>query len=483
MKLVFSLSLIFFFLSLPTFALGATYYVATNGSDSNPGTITQTFRTINHGVSVLQPGDTLIMRVGTYNEWVDSSIDSLNPIPGGTSENTRTIIKGYPGETVIITPPAGSPNVFLFSGSNRRFITLENLTLDAPNITGDCIAFTWEVARGQNVPSFLRIKDSTIRNCFRDAIFGNGNSHEFINLKIHNNGTDVGNDHGYYLGDGMSNILIERNEIFGNTGFAIRWDIRGETSNVTIRHNIMRDNRCGGMEIGGVFGTNNLIHNNLIYNNGPCPIPPAPSLDNDFAAFWHIGGITIWGGDGYQIYNNTLYNNPAKGIHLCSGMNARVMNNMLFQNGTNPISTTAQGSPCPGNASGYVISHNLTGDPLLVNAASANFHLQSGSPAINAGVNLSPTVTTDFDGVLRPQGCCYDIGAYEYRGTPQPTPPAPTPTPKPLPPPVPTPEPSPAPSPLLSLPEKESSTSIIAIIAILALFLISTIVFFIIRKR
>ena len=36
----------------------------------------------------------------------------------------------------------------------------------------------------------------------------------------------------------------------------------------------------------------------------------------------------------------------------------------------------------------------------------------TGSPAINAGVTLS-TVTTDFDGVSRPQGGVYDIGAYE----------------------------------------------------------------------
>ena len=36
----------------------------------------------------------------------------------------------------------------------------------------------------------------------------------------------------------------------------------------------------------------------------------------------------------------------------------------------------------------------------------------TGSTAINAGVTLS-TVTTDFDGVSRPQGGVYDIRAYE----------------------------------------------------------------------
>src|SRR5205085_12166409 len=38
---------------------GTTYYVSLTGSDSNPGTLLQPFATINHGASVLHPGDTL----------------------------------------------------------------------------------------------------------------------------------------------------------------------------------------------------------------------------------------------------------------------------------------------------------------------------------------------------------------------------------------------------------------------------------------
>ena len=44
----------------------ATYYVATNGSDSNPGTQSQPFQTVQKGLSVLQAGDTLYLRGGTY---------------------------------------------------------------------------------------------------------------------------------------------------------------------------------------------------------------------------------------------------------------------------------------------------------------------------------------------------------------------------------------------------------------------------------
>jgi hypothetical protein len=50
---------------------------------------------------------------------------------------------------------------------------------------------------------------------------------------------------------------------------------------------------------------------------------------------------------------------------------------------------------------------------LFVNAPGADFHLGAASPAINAGLNLS-SVPNDFDGVTRPLGAGWDIGAFEF---------------------------------------------------------------------
>jgi predicted outer membrane repeat protein len=58
-------------------------------------------------------------------------------------------------------------------------------------------------------------------------------------------------------------------------------------------------------------------------------------------------------------------------------------------------------------------AHDVAGDPLFVNPAGDNYHLAAGSPAIDTGANVG--VATDLDGVTRPQGNGYDIGAYEYR--------------------------------------------------------------------
>lgn len=62
-------------------------------------------------------------------------------------------------------------------------------------------------------------------------------------------------------------------------------------------------------------------------------------------------------------------------------------------------------------------SSNLFGfDPLFVNPAASDFHLQACSPAINAGANAildSLGITSDFDGNLRIRNAVVDMGPYE----------------------------------------------------------------------
>src|SRR5215510_3687893 len=47
-------------------AFATTYYVATTGTDGNPGTSTQPWATLQHAVQTIAPGDTIIVRAGTY---------------------------------------------------------------------------------------------------------------------------------------------------------------------------------------------------------------------------------------------------------------------------------------------------------------------------------------------------------------------------------------------------------------------------------
>jgi hypothetical protein len=54
-----------FLLAAPAPAHAATYYVATDGDDANPGTIGQPLATIQKAQEFVSPGDTVYVRGGT----------------------------------------------------------------------------------------------------------------------------------------------------------------------------------------------------------------------------------------------------------------------------------------------------------------------------------------------------------------------------------------------------------------------------------
>jgi hypothetical protein len=85
------------FASDPSFfsGKGTTYFVSSSsGDDTNPGTESQPWKTIQHALVYLNPGDTLQLREGIYFENVTCSIV-------GTEEQPITI-QSYPGERAIL---------------------------------------------------------------------------------------------------------------------------------------------------------------------------------------------------------------------------------------------------------------------------------------------------------------------------------------------------------------------------------------------
>src|SRR5215510_14179484 len=47
-------------------AVAGTFYVATNGSDSGPGSAAQPWASLQHAVDAIKPGDTILVQSGTY---------------------------------------------------------------------------------------------------------------------------------------------------------------------------------------------------------------------------------------------------------------------------------------------------------------------------------------------------------------------------------------------------------------------------------
>src|SRR6476646_9341567 len=95
-------SISLFWLTQPQFCLAKTIYVATTGADSNPGSQSAPLRSIQRAVQLVSPGDTVLVRGGSYAEQVIIKVS-------GTAGNLITL-KPEPGTgTVFIKHPTSQP--------------------------------------------------------------------------------------------------------------------------------------------------------------------------------------------------------------------------------------------------------------------------------------------------------------------------------------------------------------------------------------
>ena len=386
------------FLAAP--AEAATYYVATTGDDANPCTQSSPCRTIARGSSVLSAGDTLLIRSGTYTESLTNGYQGFS-WRNGTSWDNLTRYTNYPNETVVLQPFDSVYGVMQF-GNTTLYVEVSGLVMDARNAYE---AVRLETYNGSEA-KYIRLLNNDIKNSPRHGILGGGSSCEFVNNDIHHNA-----EYGFYSGasyDG-SGSLYEGNRIHDNGGYAMHiYDAIREVDNNVIRNNVMYNNGTGFWFNGNESpewrtppaviiseGRNNSFYNNLLYNN-------------------HAGLFVGYGAVDSKIFNNTIYGNATYGLDVnaaySGSINAEVINNIVYGNGASQLTN---------DATNTTLHHNLTDQaPRFMDAANGDFHVQPGSPAIDAGVDLSSRgVTTDLEGIPRPQGSGFDLGAYEFRVT------------------------------------------------------------------
>jgi hypothetical protein len=372
----------------------ATYHVSATGSDTNPGTVTQPFRTIARGVSSLTAGDTLYIRGGTWTEQIDMSGKAGTP-------GKYITMAGYPGERVTIN----TGNMFAIKGtyspSNSYFI-FENLILDGVNNTVSGVY--WTIGGGSHD---IIIRNVEIKNWYGGLLIG-GDNIQVINCKIHDlrslTGLPGDRVYGIYFHHG-TNGVIEGNDIYNNPGGGMQ-AYPGPITNLAIRRNKFHNNNSltssslGGLILSGDSGTTVTgveVSNNVFYNNGSAP------------THGYSPGLQImWNASNNHVWNNTFFGNQGYGLEVgvASAANNVLQNNIVYGN-LNP------GIHDVGTAT--IKSHNLTTDPRFINAGAFDFSLQTNSPALDAGVTVS-RIITDIRMAPRPQGMSYDIGAYEGGG-------------------------------------------------------------------
>lgn len=426
-------------------ALLSTYYVATNGNDANAGTAAAPFKRIQIGVSHLKAGDTLNIEAGTYSEGVSIGWDST-----GTYGN----LNGTASAPITIqADPSVAPGSVIISGQNNKthdgidlepgnsWLVIKGITVN--NNTGTITRDGIHVSGSDNVS----VLNCTVTGVVRFGIFCSFTTNFLVQGNSVSNTVGTGssdNGHGIYISNSDVNPTIRSNLIFNNAtqGLHLNGDISqggtGMIQGALIEGNIIRNNGANGINGDGV--TSSRIQNNIIYGNGKHGI-----------VLYQIDAAA--GSTGNVIVNNTIVqpNSSGAAIQLVSGSaNNTVYNNVLI--GGSLGSFNISNDSKPGFVSDYnaVVDHFENDDTgatytlsswrtamaqdahsfvsnataLFVNPGSNDYHLKSGSPAINAGTSMSKLPpATDFDGNARPQGGAYDVGAYEFGAAADTTPP------------------------------------------------------------
>jgi Concanavalin A-like lectin/glucanases superfamily/Right handed beta helix region len=363
-------------------ASAATYYVATNGNDSNPGTSAAPFQTLQKAANTAVAGDTVIVQNGTYGH--------VNSVTGGDNSGT-----------------SASPVVLYNSGNSSAPITFK-----AANKWGavlDCEMICDAYIDLYNA-SYIVIQDFVITRGYKEGIHSNdaahhitlrGNRIEYIANR--STSTTLGLD-GMYTNPNCHDFIIDRNMFHDIGRTDVNWldhALYLHGSNYTITNNIFH-NIPHGWSIQAADGLSNV----LIANN-TFAFPSGGGQD---------GHIMLWNTqNGLTVRNNIFYNprNYAITRYTSSLSSCAIDHNLVYG-----------ASGMMSDSSGCALGTNQTGsNPLFVNASTApyDFHAQSGGAGIDAGLNIS-AVTVDFDGVSRPQGSSTDEGACEFQAPVTPPP-------------------------------------------------------------
>ena len=188
-------------------------------------------------------------------------------------------------------------------------------------------------------------------------------------------------------------------------------------SSASLSRSIIKNNESSWLG-GGIYlyRESPTVSNNVIANNQANTSGAALYIEESSPQLLHNTVVCNTGGDGSGIYvtddgwehstvalTNTILVSHAVGIHVTAG-NTATMEATLWGSGAWANVTDTVGT--------VISSTNVTGDPAFVDPEVGNYHINSTSAAIDAGVNAG--VSVDVDGESRPAGTGYDIGADEF---------------------------------------------------------------------
>jgi hypothetical protein len=397
---------------LASSAQAATRYVSPGGSNSRSCEAStsrdqskQSLNGAQGALACMKSGDTLYLLGGTYRE---ALVIPKGGLPnGGGSWDKATTIAGAPPERPILRPPAGtftSTTLSLGQGGGFAWMIFANLEMNGTDM-GSCSGCGQNIMLGGD-SHHIRIQDCDIHHGPSHNIFGGGSHHEFLGNRVHD-----ARGYGWYFSG--NHALFDGNEVWYMGGYGMHIYNTGATdvSDNVVSNNRVHDNGYGKYQDpprGGTgmlvsHGNNNIVVNNLIYNN-------AQGLEIDHSC------------TNCQYLHNTIVGNTGAGVTL-GVQYPQSLPGLVFANNLVAENTPNFYDPnhVPGTFSHTLCSRagvhcDLVGNPAFVEAAKGNFQLLGISDARNAAQTLE-SVRSSFYSVARqpsPPGGATDIGAAEY---------------------------------------------------------------------
>jgi hypothetical protein len=398
-------------------------YVSTSGSDSTgDGSMANPWRTVQYGVNNVCAGGTVHVAEGTYQENVviaEGPVTLLGGYQSGTwvrdtSVYVTTVDGGNAWYTISIIDAAGTviDGFAITNGSECGIST--SLALIGPN--GPVISNNNIYGNGNGIGNSwgdVDIEHNSIHHNNGNGISNYGDVRVEQN-SIHHNGMGV-----YSVGDG----IVSNNEIWANqySGVVVGGGM------LTVEGNTIRDNLYDGINVGsgadiidnritgnggegisaGLDAEIMTITGNFISGNHCHGISVAyGEIKNNIVIANELGGINKYASG--AIINNTVAGNQGGGISLYDSRYTFV-NNVAW--GNTPQDVYAEeflGGPLPVEASYSDIGTgwftglgNIQLDPMFVDSANNDYHLNIGSPCIDKGTNVGAP-GTDIDGDTRP---------------------------------------------------------------------------------
>lgn len=332
------------------------YYVSPDGSDGNEGSMNKPLRSIATALSKTIPGDTVLVRNGTYSEKV--------VFPRSGRLDKYITLKVYPGEKAVIDGASLSVT------GKEALVTIRNnsyIILEGFDICNYKSTTPWVNVNGILVDQGsknIRIKKNRIYNIEHNVRPEDGRSGHGIEI--------IGNTNVM-----MTHILVEENEIHDcNTGYSENLTINGYVDSFIIRKNKIYNAENIGIDAAGGYSANSnpaynyarngLISENELYNIDMTTGPIGGAHGHGAIGIYVDGarniivernkvhecdrGIGIVSeNDAYPtsnciIRNNFVYNGFRTGIYLGGYLNytsggtndCYVVNNTLYNNNIEP---------------------------------------------------------------------------------------------------------------------------------------------------